>query len=132
MAEVAKITERDIYNSILNETFDLAVLKEFAEKKLTQLDKRNESAKARAAKKRAESDELREKVLSYVSDEPQSREDIFDAMVADGVEDITLGKVGYRLTALCKEEDGRVVKADATIPGIDGTKGKRVKVYTLA
>ena len=58
MAEVAKITERDIYNSILNETFDLAVLKEFAEKKLAQLDKRNESAKIRAAKKRAESDEL--------------------------------------------------------------------------
>ena len=79
MAEVAKITERDIYNSILNETFDLAVLQEFAEKKLAQLDKRNESAKIRAAKKRAESDELLEVVLGYVSNEPQSREDIFNA-----------------------------------------------------
>ena len=131
MAEVAKITERDIYNSILNETFDLAVLKEFAEKKLAQLDKRNESAKIRAAKKRAESDELLEVVLGYVSDEPQSREDIFNAMIADG-HDVTIGKVGYRLTALCKEEDGRVVKADATVPGVDGTKAKKVKVYTIA
>ena len=132
MSDTIKITERDIYNSILNDTFDINILKEFAERKLVQLDKRNESAKARAAKKRAESDELREKVLSYVTDNPQSREDIFNTMVADGIEDITIGKVGYRLSALAKEDDGRIVKQDATIPGVDGTKAKRIKVYTLA
>ena len=132
MSDTIKITERDIYNSILNDTFDINILKEFAERKLVQLDKRNESAKARAAKKRAESDELREKVLSYVTDNPQSREDIFNTMVANGIEDITIGKVGYRLSALAKEDDGRIVKQDATIPGVDGTKAKRIKVYTLA
>ena len=130
MADTVKITERDIYNSILDESFDLAVLKEFAEKKLAQLDHRNEKAKERAAAKRAEGDELTEKVLGYVSEDPQSREDIFNAMTADGIADITAGKIGYRLTALAK--DGRIEKAEATVPGVDGTKSRKVMVYSLA
>lgn len=131
MADTVKITERDIYNSILDGSFDIDVLKEFAEKKLAQLDHRNEKAKERAAKKRAESDELLGVVLSYVTEEPQSREDITNAMIADG-HDVTAGKVGYRLTALSKEDDGRIVKQEATIPGVDGTKARRVMVYSLA
>ena len=131
MADTVKITERDIYNSILDGSFDIDVLKGFAEKKLAQLDHRNEKAKERAAKKRAESDELLDVVLKYVSDEPQSREDITNAMIADG-HDVTAGKVGYRLTALSKGEDAPVVKQEATIPGVDGTKARRVMVYTLA
>ena len=131
MAETVKITERDIYNSILDDSFDIDVLKEFAEKKLAQLDHRNEKAKERAAKKRAESDELLDVVLKYVSDEPKSREDITNAMIADG-HDVTAGKVGYRLTVLSKGEDAPVIKQEATIPGVDGTKARRVMVYTLA
>lgn len=119
-----KITERDIYTSILNDTADMEVLRAFAEKKLAQLDHRNEKAKERAATKRAEGDELLEVVAGYVTDEPKSREDITNEMIEAGL-DVTAGKVGYRLTVLVRE--GRIQKAEATVPGEKGSK--RVKVY---
>ena len=119
-----KITERDIYTSILNDTADMEVLRAFAEKKLAQLDHRNEKAKERAATKRAEGDELLGVVIGYVTDEPKSREDITNEMIEDGF-DVTAGKVGYRLTVLVRE--GRIQKAEATVPGEKGNK--RVKVY---
>ena len=126
---MTKITERDIYNSIIDGTFDTGVLVEFATKKLAQLDHRNLKAKERAAAKRAEGDELMEKVFALVTSDPQSREDIANALIADGV-DTTVGKVGYRLTALAN--DGRIEKSEVTIPGGDGEKAKRVVVYSLA
>ena len=127
-------TERDIYTSMINGDFDPAELAEFATKKLAQLDKRNASAKVRAAKKRAEADKLLEVVFNYVTDEPQSRQDIFDAIVANEPEwadSVKLGQVGFRLTSLCNEEPARVIKQEASVPGADG-KAKRVVVYTLA
>ena len=68
-----KITERDIYTAILNGTVDTDVLKAFAEKKIAQLDKRNESAKIRAAKKKAEGDQLMDAVFGFITDEAQTR-----------------------------------------------------------
>ena len=126
-----KITERDIYHAMIDGTIDADVMREFAEKKLAQLDKRNETAKVRAAKKRAEGDVLTEQVLQVLSDQPMSREDVVAALADMGVE-TTVGKVGYRLTALSKPEDGRVVKAEATIGGEDGGKPRHVVVYTIA
>lgn len=126
-----KITERDIYHAMIDGTIDAEVMREFAEKKLVQLDKRNETAKIRAAKKRAEGDALTEQVLQVLSDQPMSREDVVAALADMGVE-TTVGKVGYRLTALSKPEDGRAVKAEATIGGEDGGKPRHVVVYTIA
>lgn len=126
-----KITERDIYHAMIDGTIDADIMREFAEKKLAQLDKRNETAKIRAAKKRAEGDVLTEQVLQVLSDQPMSREDVVAALADMGVE-TTVGKVGYRLTALSKPEDGRVVKAEATIGGEDGGKPRHVVVYTIA
>ena len=126
---MTKITEREIYNFILDGTIDRDLLVEFATKKLAQLDHRNEKAKERAAKKRAEGDELTEKVFALVSDEPQSREDITNALLNAG-EDVTVGKVGYRLSALVA--DGRIVKEEAVFPGGEGEKTKRVMVYSIA
>lgn len=126
---MTKITEREIYNSILDGTFDVDVLVEFATKKLAQLDHRNEKAKERAAAKRAEGDELTEKVFALVSDEPQTRDDITNALIAEGLE-VTVGKVGYRLSALVA--DGRINKEEVTVPGGEGEKSKRVMVYTIA
>ena len=123
----SKITERDIYNSILDGTFDPDVLVEFATKKIAQLDKRNASAKIRAEKKRAEGDALMGSVLGFVTDEPQSRGDIAAAMVDAGFE-VTPAKVGARLNKLVAA--GEIVKANAKVEGEDG-KSKSVVVYTL-
>lgn len=126
---MTKMTEREIYNAMIVGTIDAEVMREFAEKKLAQLDKRNETAKVRAAKKRAENDVLTEKVFGYVTDDPQSREDIFNAMIEEGNEDLTLGKVSYRLSALARE--GRIQKTEATVGGNDGGKPRKVTVYML-
>ena len=124
----SKITERDIYNSIIDGTADPDVLVEFATKKLAQLDKRNAAAKVRAEKKRAEGDALMASVLGFVTDEPQSRGDIASAMIDAGFE-VTDAKVGARLNKLVAA--GEVVKANAKVAGEDG-KSKTVVVYSLA
>ena len=124
----SKITERDIYNAMIDGTIDADVMVEFAEKKLAQLDKRNESAKKRAAKKRAESDELTEIIFEKLSDEAVDRVAIFEALQADGIE-TTLGKVTNRLSTLVKE--GRANKAKGKAQGEDG-KAHEVTFYTVA
>ena len=121
----SKMTEREIYNAMIDGTVSAETLKEFAEKKIAQLDKRNASAKIRAERKRAEGDELANSVLGFVSDEPQTREQIAEAMVAAGYE-VTVGKVQARLTKLFNE--GRIAKAKAKVAGEDG-KSKTVMVY---
>ena len=120
-----KMTEREIYTAMIEGTLSAEIAKEFAEKKLAQLDKRNASAKVRAERKRAEGDELTEAVFGFVSDEAQTREQIASAMVEAGHE-VTVGKVQARLTRLFNE--GRIAKAKSKIAGEDG-KSKAVTVY---
>ena len=103
-----KITERDIYNSILDGSFDLDVLQGFATKKLAQLDKRNVSAAKRAAAKRAAGDELTGAVYSFVTDEPQNRAQIAAAYNAANGTELSDAKIGARLSKLARE--GQVMK----------------------
>lgn len=123
-----KLTERDLYNSILNGNVDADALRAFAEKKLAQLDKRSESAKRRAAVKRAEGDALVEAVFTHVGDEAKTRTQITSELVAEGF-DVTDAKVGARLTKLVK--DGRIAKAKGKVTGEDG-KSKTATLYALA
>ena len=120
-----KITEREIYNSILNGTSDPVVLAEFATKKLAQLDKRNASAARRAAVKRAEGNEITEGIFSVLSHEPMTRVQVAEAFGSD----LSVAKVGARLTQLVK--DGRVQKETIKVAGEDG-KSKNAIAYFLA
>ncbi len=124
----SKITERDIYNAMIDGTIDADVMVEFAEKKLAQLDKRNESAKVRAAKKRAATDEMTEVIFGFLSDEPVDRTAIAQKLTEAGYE-TTVGKVTSRLSALVKE--GRANKAKGKVEGEDG-KSHEVTFYTVA
>ena len=127
-----KITERDIYNSIIDGNFDTNVLVEFATKKLAQLDHRNEKAKERAAAKREANDTMTERIYGLLSGEGKSREDVLNELIGAGdcdPDELTLGKVGYKLSALVR--DSRAVKGEVTVAGEDG-KNKRVVVYSVA
>ena len=123
-----KVTERDIYNSIIAGTVDQDVLVEFAEKKLAQLDRRNATAAKRAAAKRAETDALLETIFSVLSEEPMDRTEIANVLAEQGVE-TTLGKITSRLSALVKE--GRANKAKDKYKDEEG-KSRDVTVYTVA
>lgn len=120
-----KITEREIYNSIINGTADQAVLVEFANKKLAQLDKRNVTAKARAERKRAESNEVTEGIFGVLSAERMTREQVAEAFGGE----LSVAKVGARLNTLFK--DGRVQKETIKVANTDGKMTNKV-VYFIA
>lgn len=127
-----KITKKDYYNAIIalargeEVAVDVDSIVAFCEKEINALATRAEKAKERAAEKRAEGDELQAAVLAALTDEPATRQDV--AARIEG-EDVTVAKVGYRLTQLVKA--GHAVKEDLTVVGEDG-KNKKVAGYRLA
>ena len=127
-----KITKKDYFTAIkalcAGETPEIPVedIMAFCDKELTALDTRAARAKEKAAEKRAEGDELQAAVLAALTDEPATRQEITDRIEGD---DVSVAKVGYRLTSLVKAE--RAVKSEMTITGEDG-KSKRVAAYALA
>ena len=129
-----KVTKRERYESIKAlveavgavEGIDTDGIVAFCEKEIATLDTRAEKAKERAAEKRAEGDELQAAVLAALTDEPASRQEVTDRIEG---EDVTLAKVGYRLTALVKQ--GLAVKEEIAVTGEDG-KSKKVAAYRLA
>ena len=88
---------------------------------LAQLDKKAEKAAERAAKNKAEGDELRAKVLALVTDTPQTADEITASL---GDEEVSKAKVVARLTQLVKAE---AVKKEETKIG-----DSRKMVYSLA
>lgn len=87
---------------------------------IAQLEAKTEKAKERAAKKRAEGDELRDKIKDLLTDDYQTVADIV-AQIDDP--EITNAKVVARLTALCKA--GTVEKTELKIDK------RKVKGYKL-
>lgn len=117
-----KITERMMLEAIATDTMDTIAHEEFvawAKKKIEQLDKKNAKAKERAAEKKAAADTLTEQIYEVVGDEFEPISEI--ASRIEG-EDVTVGKVQYRLGALFK--DGRVEKEQITVEDEDGKKRK--------
>ena len=128
-----KVTKRERYESIKAlveavgavEGIDTDGIVAFCDKEIATLDTRAEKAKERAAEKRAEGDELQAAVLAALTDEPASRQEVTDRIEG---EDVTLAKVGYRLTALVKQ--GLAVKEEIAVTGEDA-KSKKVAGYRL-
>ena len=118
-----KITEREIYNSILNGTVDQAVLCDFAEKKLAQLDKRNASAQRRAAAKRAEGNAITEDIFGILSAERMTREQVAQAYGSE----LSVAKVGCRLNQLV--EAGRVQKETIKVANAEGKMVNKVAYF---
>ena len=119
-----KITKKEMYEMIKNALADQAVVVEFCDKEIAALDRKAAKAKETAAKKRAEGDELTEVVESVLTDELTTIADITAKI--DGP-DVTVHKVSYRLGQLAK--NGKAIKEEITIPGVDGTKARKVMAY---
>lgn len=132
-----RITEKTYFEMIIGALRDELVghpiedLVSFCEKKIATLDARTEKARARAAAKREAGDPLQDLVYSVLTDEPATRSEVFDRVVATGEapEDVSIAKVGYRLTALTTAD--RAVKSEVSAEGADG-KQHRYAAYALA
>lgn len=94
----------------------------FVDKQVEMLDAKADKAKARAAEKRAEGDELRATVKAVLTNEFQGIEDILPQVEG---EEITKAKIIARLTQLVKA--GEVEKAKAKTED-----KKEITVYKLA
>ena len=131
-----KITKREMYEAI-KETFetgsckfDAATVVAFCEKEIASLDTKAAKAKERAAKKKAEADELTDLVYSVMTDEFQTGADIAAAVLAKLPEDtdVTAAKVTARITKLVNA--AAVVKEQMTVE-VEGKKSKKM-AYKLA
>lgn len=98
----------------------------YCDKKLTALDNKAAKARERAAAKRAESDALLNQVADALTDEFAVIADI-TAVVTDVNPDATVARVTNRLTKLVAE--GRAEKTQLAVPGVDGSKARKVSAY---
>lgn len=117
-----KMTKVEILGMIKEACEDNEVIVEFCDKEIAALGAKAEKAKARAAAKKAEGDELRGIVASVLTTEPMIAEDVLAAIT--GVEDLTKAKVIARLTQLVKANEA--VKTEVTVDG------KKRMAYSLA
>jgi len=84
---------------------DKAGALEFIDAQITQLENKAAAAKARAAKKSEEGDELRNAVQAVLTEEFQTGDEILEQVEAMGrFEELTKAKVTARLTQLIKME----------------------------
>ena len=99
---------------------------DYAVKAQEQLASKAAKAKAKAAEKKAEGDELRDAVQAALTDEYEPIAEI--AARIEG-EDVTVSKVTYRLTALVKA--GIAEKSEIKVSG-EGEKTRKIMGYRLA
>ena len=132
MKNVEKITKAQKYamiEKILNEVEheDAPMLIEFVQAEANALARKASKAKEKAEEKKTELDELAIAVLSVLNAEPQTRDVICDAGVADYPE-ATVAKVGARLIKLF--DLGYVERSEVSATSASGKKTTR-KVYAI-
>lgn len=131
-----KITKKQMYEGMIayfrGEDTEIAeeAFAEFCKAQIADLDKKAAKAKERAAKKKAEADELTELVHSVMTDEFQTGAEVAAAVLAKLPEDtdVTAAKVTARITKLVNS--GAVVKEQMTVE-VEGKKSKKM-AYKLA
>lgn len=113
---MTKFTKRDKYLdliAILNgdeAKIDRDELVAFCEKEIASIDNRAVKAKERAAKKKADGDELSDRIFETLTHDFQTIDDI--VMLLDD-EEVTKPKVSYRIGKFVK--NGTVEKAELTV-----------------
>lgn len=120
--EEKKMTKRDYFEAIKEIVAENTELVEFCDKQIEQLDKKAEKAKARAAERKVEGDELRDTIENLLTEEYQIIDDVLAQL---DNEEITKAKVVARLTQLVK--NGLAEKAE-----VKTEDGKKVMAYKLA
>ena len=107
-----KMTKKEMFNLIAELCADNADVVAFCASEVEKLDAKAAKAKERAAQKRKEGDELYNAVVSVLTSTPQTRDAVFAQLEG---EDLTVAKVGARLSAAVK--NGDAVKSTEKVDG---------------
>ena len=129
MEKTAKITKAMVLNAIrlvaengaadFGDEVSTEDVIAYCDTTLEQMANKQAKAKARAAVKKVESDELRDFVATLLTETAQTRDEIF-AQIEDESGELTVNKVGAKLTALVNA--GVAVKEPVKIEGIKGSR----------
>ena len=128
-----KMTKREICEAMIEgfKTGEFAVDADTAiayfENEIALLDKKAAKAKETAEKKRVAGDELTAAVRAALTDELQTLQDITKAI---NDPEVTVAKVQVRANQLFK--NGEAEKGEITVPGVEGTKTRKLVAYKLA
>lgn len=115
-----------ILNQVETTDFDISALIEFVQNEQAALARKAAKAKENAAAKKTERDELCEAVFAVLTNEPQTRDQIFEQIEG---EDISVAKVGARLNKLVAA--GEAVKSEVASVSASGKKSTKM-AYALA
>ena len=116
-----KMTKTEMFSKIEELCADYADVVEFCQAEKAKLAAKAEKAKARAAEKKAQGDELYALVVSVLTNEPQTREAVFAQIEG---EDLTVAKIGARLS--------QAVKNGVAVKSTEKVEGKSKVMYALA
>jgi hypothetical protein len=130
MEKITKAQKYAMIEEILKTTGgdNADMLIEFVQSEQAALARKATKAKEKAAEKKTEIDDLGNAVLGVLTIDPRTRDEVF-ALVADFADDVSVAKVGARLTKLV--EAGSVVKSEVKAVTASGKKTTRM-AYALS
>lgn len=111
----------DILNTVDGDNIDMLI--EFVQAEQAALANKAAKAKAKAAEKKTEIDDLGNAVLGVLNGTPKTRDEVF-ALVEDFSNDVSIAKVGARLTKLV--DAGLIVKTEVKAVTASGKKTTRM------
>lgn len=111
----------DILNAVDGDNIDMLI--EFVQAEQAALANKAAKAKEKAAEKKTEIDDLGNAVLGVLNGTPKTRDEVF-ALVEDFSNDVSIAKVGARLTRLV--DVGLVVKTEVKAVTTSGKKTTRM------
>lgn len=111
----------DILNTVDGDNIDMLI--EFVQAEQATLANKAAKAKAKAAEKKTEIDDLGNAVLGVLDGTPKTRDEVF-ALVEDFSNDVSVAKVGARLTKLV--DAGLIVKSEVKAVTASGKKTTRM------
>lgn len=111
----------DILNTVDGDNIDMLI--EFVQAEQAALANKAAKAKEKAAEKKTEIDDLGNAVLGVLNGTPKTRDEVF-ALVEDFSNDVSVAKVGARLTKLV--DAGLIVKSEVKAVTASGKKTTRM------
>ena len=111
----------DILNTVDGDNIDMLI--EFVQAEQAALANKAAKAKEKAAEKKTEIDDLSNAVLGVLNGIPKTRDEVF-ALVEDFSNDVSVAKVGARLTKLV--DAGLIVKSEVKAVTASGKKTTRM------